>query len=195
MTKQCAQCNRNLPAIPFIGIGWRDVILDPKSKYRTRICNECYAKWRKTHPVKKRTLNIKFINNIISLLMLVLAVYALLSFMDYGIGNWTGFLAGPGLVVIVGFIFLNLSYGLLNKKIEFVPPAKSEQKKKWEFNFPNIATQQPTFRQAQQKQMPTIPTTLTYSHCDVCGLEKVDDELFTHPDGFKICSDCIRRQK
>lgn len=186
---QCALCTRTLPAIPFMGIGWRDAFLNPPSKQRSRICNECYVEWRKTHPVLPRELNLNRINNIISLLYIVLAVYGLISFMQYGVANWMGFLSGTGLYLIVAFIFVHLFYGLINKKIEFVQPEKAE-KKKYDFNFPNISSQPSPFHRKSE-----IPDTLNYVKCDVCHEEKLADDLFTHPDGFKICSKCIGRKR
>ena len=177
------------PAIPFTGIGWRDVALNPPNKDRTRICYDCYKEWRKTHPPSPRELNVNLINKIISILYIIYALYGLISFMSYGVGNWMGFLSGPGMVLIILFIFTHLVYGLVNKKIEFIPPAKAE-KKKYNFNFPNIATQPSSFRRKQE-----IPNSLNYVKCDVCNQETTEEDLFTHPDGFKICSECIKRQK
>ena len=186
---QCALCTRELPAIPFMGIGWRDAFLNSPSKKRSRICNECFVEWRKTHPPLPRELNINRINNFISLGYILLALYGLIIFMDYGVENWMGFFGGAGLYVIVAFIFLHLFYGILNKKIEFVQPEKGE-KKKFEFNFPNISSQPSPFQ-----QKPVIPDTLDYVECAVCHEEKLEDDLFTHPDGFKICTTCIGRKK
>ena len=186
---QCALCTRVLPAIPFMGIGWRDAYLNPPSKQRSRICNECYVVWRKTHPMLPRELNINRINNFISLGYILLALYGLILFMQHGVENWTSFLSGSGLYIIVAFIFLHLFYGLINKKIEFIPPAKSE-KKKYAFDFPNIATNPSPFQ-----RKPAIPETLNYSKCAICNEEKSDDDLFTHTDGYKVCANCIGRKK
>jgi len=186
---QCALCTQVLPVIPFTGIGWRDAFLNPPSKQRSRICNECFIEWRKTHPPAPRELNVARINNIISILYILLALYGLISFMSYGVDNWMGFLSGSGLWILVAFIFLNVFYGLVNKKIEFVQHEKGE-KEKFEFNIPNISSQPSSFQ-----QKPKIPETLNYTKCAVCNEEKLDDDLFTHPDGFKICSNCIGRKK
>lgn len=186
---QCALCTRTLPAIPFTGIGWRDVYLNPPSKQRSRICNECYVEWRKTHPPGKRELNIKLIANIVSILYLVYAIYGLITFMQQGISNWSTWLSGHGLVVIIAFIFTHMFYGILTGKIEFVQPAKGE-KKKYDFNFPDISSKPNTYQ-----RKPEIPKALKYAECAICHKEKLEDDLFTHPDGFKICSNCIGRKK
>ena len=186
---QCALCTRTLPAIPFTGIGWRDAVLNPPSKQRSRICNECYVEWRKTHPPLPREINKGRINNIISLLYILLAVYGMISFLNFGVANWTGFIGGPGLYIIVAFIFLHMFYGILNGKIDFVQPAKGE-KKKYDFNFPDISSKPNTYQ-----RKPEIPKALKYAECAICKEEKLEDDLFTHPDGFKICSNCIGRKK
>jgi len=187
----CHFCKRILPKIPFTGIGWRDVILDPNSKYRTRICNECFKEWRKSHPAKKREFNIKKINNIISILYLLYVVYGLVTFLGYGIDNWTGFLSGPGMILIVLFIFTHLAYGILNKKIDFVPPEKyQEGKKKYEFNVPNYYNVKSPF---QYKE--SVPNTLDYDKCALCKREVLKEDLFKHPNGFLICKECIGRRE
>lgn len=187
---QCTLCNRVLPTIPFTGIGWRDVALKPPSKYRSRICNECYKEWRKTHPASKRELNVELINKIISVLYIIYALYGLISFMQYGVGNWSSFLAGPGLILLIAFIFTHLVYGLINKKIEFVPQNPTQEKRKWEFSPPQPFNVQTPFRRKQE-----IPNTLNYAKCDICHVEMAEEDLFEHPNGTKICLDCIKRGK
>lgn len=118
----------------------------------------------------------------------------MLTFANYGIENWIRFLTGPGLIIIIAFVFTNLAYGILNKKITFVPPTTSnKEKSKWNFRPPEgqgLLMQSPF-----QRRQSEIPTSLHYSKCGVCNQEKLEDELFTHPDGFRICSECILRGK
>lgn len=190
---QCGLCKRDLPKVPFFGIGWRIVALNPPSKYRTKICNECFVEWRKEHPPSKRNINKERINKIIVLIEVIVVLYGLMTFASYGINNWMGFLSGPFIILFVILLFINVFYGLLNGKIEFVQPIQeTKEKKKYDFNFPNQYNVQAPFQRKESKE---IPTSLYYNKCDVCNQEKLDSELFIHPDGFKICSDCIKRKK
>jgi len=192
---QCALCQRPLPFSPFSGIGWRDAPLEPGK--RARICNECYITWRKSHPPGKHESNTKLWNRVIMIAGLILALYGMWSFTQAG-SDWMGFLTGAGVVIIVGGLFLYIFHGIVNKRLEFVPPAKpaeGEKKKKWDFNFPNPAKATSVIQPEPKEE---VPTTLEFDEsrkCDICGNEKLEDELFVHPDGFQICNDCIARKK
>jgi len=193
---QCALCQRPLPFSPFSGIGWRDVSLDG-TKQRRRICNECFVTWRKEHPPTHRETNVKLWNKIIMIGALILALYGVWSFLEMGITNWSRFLTGGGLIIIVGGLFLYIAHGIVNKRIEFIPPEKPKGKKaKFELDMPNYWKTQPIMRTQSSRQ--SSPKSLSYDEdiiCDVCGLEKEREEVFTHPDGFKICNDCIARKR
>jgi len=201
---QCGLCQRPLPFSPFSGIGWRDVILESGKRTRTRICNECYISWRKANPISPRSSNIKLWNRVVSIGALVLALYGLWAFTQTGLTNWMDFLTGPAIVLIVGGMFLYIFYGIINKRIEFAVPSAQDKSKKpnWNFNFPNPAHAesilQPKAKEEATKDINDVPSTLNFeeSHtCDICGLEKQEQELFVHPNGFKICNDCIVRKK
>jgi len=196
---QCSLCQRPLPFSPFSGIGWRDAMLEPGK--RSRICNECFINWRKTHPPAKHESNTKLWNKVIMVCGLVLALYGMWSFTQIG-SDWMSFLTGTGVILIIGGLFLYIFHGIINKRIDFVPPSKPEkgEKRKFEFNFPNPMKSQSIIQPNPREE---VPTTLEYDDapslsnlkCDICGLEKLEDELFVHPDGFRICNDCIARKK
>lgn len=187
-SNQCPKCGRELPKLPFSGIGWRDVCLNPPSKERTKICNDCFKEFRKEHPPTKREINIPFWNKIIIMLILLVVVYGFYSFMSFGIGKWSYFLAGSFVYILVIIVFLNLFYGIINKKIEFKAPVvdKTKTKPKYEFNFPGQNMMKSPF----QKSEP--PKTLEYNTCDYCGEEKIDEDLFIKQDGSRVCLDCIK---
>jgi recombinational DNA repair protein RecR len=99
-------------------------------------------------------------------------------------------------------MFLYIFYGIINKRIEFAVPSAQDKSKKpnWDFNFPNPAHAESIFQPQQKatKDINDAPATLNFEEsqvCDICSLEKQEHELFVHPDGFKICNDCIARKK